>query len=73
MTTYQVFRDNSQVKRSCSITEAYTMVPAGSKMISGNTSKEVICPNGKIETITEIRAHFQCPAGGTITIIQNPP
>lgn len=72
MRTYQVFEDNSQVKKACSITEAYGHVKAGSKMISGNTTKEVVV-NGKIETITEIKAHYKSPQGGTVTIIENPP
>ena len=72
MRTYQVFEDTNLVKSNASITEAYEHVKAGSKMISGNTTKEVVV-NGKIETITEIKAHYKSPQGGTVTIIENPP
>lgn len=72
MITYQVFENDNKVKDACSITEAASHVKAGSKMISGNTLKEV-WHNGKLETINEIKSTYRTPSGGTVTIIQNPP
>lgn len=71
MKTYQVFRNDSKIKDNCTINEAYSVLPAGSVLISGNKSEEFIHPDGKIETITEIRAYYKVPTGGHITIIEN--
>lgn len=54
-----------------SINDAYNLLPAGSKLISGNTTRSVKIPEGGIKEVEEVKAVFQVPCGGPkITIIQ---
>lgn len=67
MKTYQVFRDERLVGDHISITEAMKLIPAGSKLVSGNQTKQV----GN-EEVLEIKGSWRIPCNeGNVTIYEN--
>ena len=73
MKTYQVFRDKNLVGDKLSLSDAQKLIPAGSTLCSGNTTRQKTKPEGGLETITEIKATYRIPCKeGYVTIIQNP-
>lgn len=67
MKTYQVFRDERLVGDHVSITDAMKLIPAGSKLVSGNQLKQV----GN-EEVLEIKGSWIIPCNeGNVTIYEN--
>lgn len=72
MTLYQIFKNDQLVADNVEASKLFGFIPAGSKLISGNTTRMVDKPEGGLEEHHEIRAHYKLHAGGYITIIQKP-
>lgn len=71
MIKYQVFENDRMILDNATITEAYSKIPAGSKLISGNTSKSLRKDDGSEQIVEEIKAVYQVPCKGLkITVIQ---
>lgn len=72
MIKYQVFENDRMILDNATITEAYSKVEAGSKIISGNTVRKVRHADGsETEEILEIKStHKAAGSSKKITIVQ---
>lgn len=71
MIKYQVFENDRLILDNCTISEAYSKVEAGSRIISGNTVRKVKHKDGSEEEIVEIKSTHQAKGSSKkITIVQ---